>query len=402
MFSHIRQFRWKGRKPDGMVDEGIVTRNNKRQVLEWLQLQNIVPILIIPLKHKSKRISGGISGKEIAIFSRQLATTLSTGLDIIVGLDLIMQSATNKTFQEIVKIILAEVKAGNQLGKTLRLFPRYFDDVYCNLVMTGELSGTLDVMFEKLADFQEKRQSLNSKVKKSTYYPIAVLSISIVVTVVLLTFVIPQFQDIYGSMDASLPWFTQLIIDTSDWLKHYGLAIVILLSISIYFLFYLRKRSRIIKYWVDKGALKIPIIGLVSHKASTIRFCRTLSTTYAAGTPLVSALDASALSCGNECYKQQAMIIKQEVVNGQNLYAAFSQCPLFTPLSKQMIKVGENTGALGDMLEKIADIHEDELNDFIDGLSSVIEPIMISLLSIIIGSLVIAMYLPIFNMGAII
>ncbi len=400
MFSPNKSYVWSGRAQSGHIVEGVYKASQVASVEIWLRQQGITPLTVsIDKNAKIHQQKWRIAKKDISTFTSQMATTLNTGLDIMVALSLVYKSTPNPRLKSVIDGVLQEISEGSNLSDALRIYPNCFDNVYCELIASGESSGTLELMFERLANFLEKRQALHSKVKKATYYPVIVLFVSTVVTAILIGFVLPKFQSIYESMNTELPYYTQVVMTVSSYIAHYGLVALFITIVLVWgFMRWVISNERAHLWWT-KQQLKLPIIGNIFKQAATIRFCQTLSTTYAAGTPLLQAVKASGAATGNVVFKHEISRIEQFIQHGHTLSYSFSKISLFSELTKQMIKIGEETGTLGKMLDKVAQIGEQELDDTIGGISATIEPIMISLLAILIGGLIIAMYLPIFNMG---
>jgi type IV pilus assembly protein PilC len=306
------------------------------------------------------------------------------------------------SMQRLILDIKADIEAGISLNEALSRRPLYFDDLYVNLVEAGEQAGALDTLLDKVATYKEKTEALKKKVKKALTYPAAVLVVAIVVTVILLIFVIPQFEDLFKGFGADLPAFTQMVIDMSRFLQADGIYVAVVVAVSVYVFMYFQKRSRKMREVLDRMMLKFPIIGPIMNKAALARFARTLSTMFAAGVPLVEALESVAGATGNIVYEDAVMRMRDEVATGQRLQRAMDNTGLFPNMVIQMIAVGEEAGALDEMSGKVASFYEEEVDNAVDSMSSLLEPLIMAILGVLVGGLVIAMYLPIFKLGAVV
>ncbi|MDP5131072.1 MAG: type II secretion system F family protein, partial [Paraglaciecola sp.] len=359
---------------------------------------------------KVKKLSTPLFGKgaekikpmDIAVVSRQLATMLSAGVTLIQSIDMIAQGHNNVKMRKMLAEISNEVKAGNPLSNSLRKHPDQFDDLYCDLVETGEQSGALETIYDRIAIYKEKAEALKSKIKKAMFYPIAVITVAFIVTTILLIFVVPQFEEIFSSFGAELPAFTQFVLVISRFMQDNGLFVGAGLFVAGYLFKRAHKKSKKLRDSVDAKLLKIPVIGEILKKASVARFTRTLSTTFAAGVPLISALDSAAGAAGNAIFRDAILFVKKEVAGGIQMNVAMRSTGVFPEMVVQMIAIGEEAGAVDEMLSKIAFIYEAEVDDLVDGLTSLLEPMIMAVLGVVIGGLIVAMYLPIFEMGNVI
>ena len=358
---------------------------------------------------KAKRKSTGlfsvgikkIKAMDIALISRQIATMLNAGVPLVQSLEIIARSNDNPAMRSLIGEVAAEVSTGTSLSDTLRKHPIYFDDLYCDLISAGEQSGSLDTMYDRIATYKEKAEALKSKIKKAMLYPAMVVAVATIVTLILLLYVIPQFKDIFAGFGAELPPFTLFVLSISDFVSQFWyLVIGILFGIPIIYL-KANQRSIKVKHITERTILKIPAIGPIMHKGALARFARTLSTTFAAGIPLVDSLTSAAGASGNIVYKNAVMEMRNEVIAGLPMHIAMRSTNLFPDMVTQMVMIGEESGSLDDMLAKVAHIYEQQVDDAVDGLTSLIEPMIMVVLGVIIGGLVIAMYLPIFKMGSI-
>jgi type IV pilus assembly protein PilC len=354
------------------------------------------------VKKLAKPLFGGgekIKPVDIALLSRQIATMLSAGVSLIQTIEMIASGHANRKMRELLGEIGASVSAGNPLSNTLRKYPDYFDDLYCDLVETGEQSGALETIYDRIAIYKEKSEALKSKIKKAMFYPIAVIVVAFIVTTILLIFVVPQFEEIFSSFGAELPAFTQFVLGISRGMQDYGLIIAGVLFAAGSLFARAHKKSLRLRDSVDKKILKIPVIGEILKKASVARFTRTLATTFAAGVPLMDALDSAAGAAGNAVFRDAILSVKKEVSAGIPMNVGMRSTAVFPEMVVQMIAIGEEAGAVDEMLSKVATIYEGEVDDMVDGLTSLLEPMIMAVLGVVIGGLIVAMYLPIFDMG---
>lgn len=397
-------FKWVGVNSRGKRQEGELTGNSVALVKAQLRKQGITPSKV---QRKAKPLfgSGGgkkITPKDIAMVTRQIATMLLAGVSLVQALDMIAQGAENPNVKALLTSIGNDVKAGQTMSSALRKHPRYFDDLYCDLVESGEQSGALDRIFDRVALYKEKAEALKSKIKKALFYPIAVIVVAIIVTSILLVFVVPQFQEIFNGFGAELPAFTQFVIGISEFMQEYWWVMLIGVFVAGYLFKEAHFRNEKVRDNTDKFILKIPVIGMILNKAAVARYARTLSTTFAAGVPLVDALDSAAGASGNVVYREAILDIKGEVSSGNPMNWAMRNSKIFPDMVVQMVAIGEESGSLDDMLAKVATIYEQEVDDAVDGLSSLLEPLIMVVLGTLVGGLIVAMYLPIFQLGAVV
>ena len=396
-------FVWVGVSGRGKRLEGELNGNSIALVKAQLRKQGITPSKV---KRKPKPLFGTrlqkITPKDIAMVTRQIATMLMAGVPLIQALEMIGSGATNKSVAKLMETIGDEVKAGQPLSQALRKHPRYFDDLYCDLVASGEQSGALDKIFDRVALYKEKSEALKSKIKKAMFYPIAVLVVALIVTSILLIFVVPQFQDIFAGFGAELPAFTLFVIGISEFMQEYWWIIVLIMAVFGYGYKEALLKSQKLRDATDRLILKLPVIGMILNKAAVARYARTLSTTFAAGVPLVDALDSAAGASGNAVYRYAILDIKAEVSSGNQMNWAMRNSKIFPDMVIQMVAIGEESGSLDGMLAKVATIYEQEVDDAVDGLSSLLEPLIMAVLGVLVGGLIIAMYLPIFQLGSVI
>ncbi|WP_289027860.1 type II secretion system F family protein [uncultured Paraglaciecola sp.] len=393
-------FTYQGNNKNGQAVKGEISAMTVLEAKNQLRRQGIaakrVKKLAKPLFGK-----GGekITPADIAMLSRQIATMLTAGVSLIQTLEMIATGHANMSMRKLLVEITAEVSAGNPLSSTLRKHPKYFDDLYCDLVETGEQSGALETIYDRIALYKEKAEALKSKIKKAMFYPIAVIVVAAIVTTILLIFVVPQFEEIFSSFGAELPAFTQFVLGISRFMQDYGLFVGAGLFAFGFLFKKAHAKSRNLRDSVDKKVLKIPVIGEILKKASVARFTRTLSTTFAAGVPLISALDSAAGAAGNAVFRDAILFVKKEVAGGIQMNAAMRSTGTFPEMVVQMIAIGEESGSVDEMLSKVANIYEAEVDDMVDGLTSLLEPMIMAVLGVVIGGLIVAMYLPIFEMG---
>jgi len=348
------------------------------------------------------KAGGKVKPEDIAVFSRQLATMLAAGIPLVQSFEIVGNGNEKPSMQRLILDIKSDVEGGTSLHEALGKHPLYFDDLYVNLVEAGEQAGALETLLDKIATYKEKTEALKKKVKKALFYPAAVMVVAVVVTVILLIFVIPQFESLFKGFGADLPAFTQFVINMSRGLQEHGVFVALVLGGIGYAFFYFKKRSKAMREFLDRMSLKIPIIGPILYKGAIARFSRTLSTMFAAGVPLVEALESVAGACGNIVFENAVLKMRDEVATGQRLQRAMENTGLFPNMVIQMIAVGEEAGALDAMSGKVATFYEAEVDNAVDSMSSLLEPLIMAILGVLVGGLVIAMYLPIFKLGAVV
>ncbi len=345
---------------------------------------------------------GTIKPEDIAIFSRQLSTMLTAGIPLVQSFDIVGNGHDNPAMQKLILAVKADVESGTTLADAMARHPLYFDDLFVNLVTAGEQAGALESLLDKIATYKEKTEAIKKKIKKALFYPTAVLAVAFIVTAILLIFVIPEFESLFAGFGADLPSFTRMIIDLSLFVRTDGIYVAMLIGGVISGYLYMHKRSKKLRMVQDQIMLKLPIIGPIIEKACIARFARTLSTMFAAGVPLVEGLHSVSGATGNIVYEKAVLEIKDGVATGSRLQQCMENTGLFPNMVIQMIAVGEESGSLDEMSAKVADFYEDDVDNAVDGLSSLLEPLIMSILGVLVGGLVIAMYLPIFKMGAVI
>ena len=394
-------FIWTGTDKRGVRVKGQTRGSNPSLVRADLRKQGIAPISV---KKQSSLFSKGVKKKiipkDIAVFFRQLATMMAAGVPLVQSFEIIGRGHENAGMRTLILSIKNEVESGTSLSETLAKHPLYFDDLVVSLVGAGEQAGVLETLLDKIATYKEKTEYLKAKIKKALFYPTAVIIVAFIVTAILLIFVVPQFEQLFTSFGADLPAFTRVVVNMSEFMQEYWWIVLGIAIAAVVSLLQAKKRSRKFGRALDRMILKLPIIGPIMHKAAVARYARTLGTMFAAGVPLVEALESVAGATGNVVYSDACLMIRDSVATGQQLQFAMSQTGLFPNMVEQMVAIGEESGALDTMLNKVADFYEQEVDDAVDALSSLLEPLIMSILGILIGGLVVAMYLPIFKMGA--
>ena len=395
-------FLWEGTDRKGNKIKGKSMASDEKAVRADLRRQGVVPSKI---KKQGKGLlssAAAIKTADIAIFSRQLATMLSAGIPLVQAFEIVGNGHENASMQKLILAIKADVEGGSALAEALSKHPLYFDDLFVNLVEAGEQAGALETLLDKIATYKEKTEAIKKKIKKALTYPAAVLVVAFVVTIILLIFVIPAFEDLFKGFGADLPAFTRFIIDISQFVRDQGWMLAMAVGAAVATFIYFKKRSRPMRHFLDRLALKAPIIGPIIQKAAIARYARTLSTMFSAGVPLVEALESVSGATGNIVYEVGVLQMKDEVATGQRLQQAMENTNLFPNMVIQMIAVGEESGSLDDMSAKVADFYEEDVDNAVDNLSSLLEPMIMSILGVLVGGLVVAMYLPIFKMGSVI
>lgn len=395
-------FLWEGTDRRGKKVKGKSMAANEAAVRADLRRQGVVPSRI---KKQSKGLFSGtqkITTADIAIFSRQLATMLGAGIPLVQSFEIVGNGHENAAMQKLILAIKADVEGGSALAEALARHPLYFDDLFVNLVEAGEQAGALETLLDKIATYKEKTEAIKKKIKKALTYPAAVLVVAFIVTVILLIFVIPAFEDLFQGFGADLPAFTRVVIDLSQFVREQGWLLAVIIGAAVGAFLYFKKRSRALRHFLDRVALQMPVIGDILRKAAIARYARTLSTMFNAGVPLVEALDSVAGATGNIVFEQGVLQMKDEVATGQRLQQSMENTDLFPNMVIQMIAVGEESGSLDEMSAKVADFYEEDVDNAVDNLSSLIEPMIMAILGVLVGGLVVAMYLPIFKMGSVI
>jgi type IV pilus assembly protein PilC len=394
-------FVWEGKDRKGNVVKGRSLATNEQNVRNDLRRQGIA-VNKVKKERKGLKGEGKVKPEDIALFSRQLSTMLTAGIPMVQAFEIIGVGAEKPAVQKLVLAIKGDLETGNALHQALAKHPLYFNDLYVNLVEAGEHAGALEAVLDKIATYQEKTEALKKKIKKALFYPAAVLAVAVVVTVILLIFVIPSFEALFKGFGADLPAFTQFVINMSRWMQDNGWGLAITLGIAVWAFFYFYKRSRPMRQFLDRISLGIPVIGPILRKGAIARFARTLSTMFAAGVPLVEAMRSVAGATGNILYQDAVMKMRDEVSTGVRLQRAMENTGLFPNMVIQMIAVGEESGALDEMSGKVATFYEADVDNAVDSMSSLLEPLIMAILGVLVGGLVIAMYLPIFKLGSVV
>jgi type IV pilus assembly protein PilC len=396
-------FIWEGVDKRGSRVKGEIQAASEAQAKAELRRQGINPL---KARKKPKPLFGAkkkkITPKDIAIFSRQLATMMSSGVPLVQAFEIIGRGHENESMRDLVLAIKSDVEGGIALAEALRKHPNQFDQLTCNLVHAGEQAGILDALLDKIAVYKEKTEAIKGKIKKALFYPIAVVVVAFIVTAILLIFVIPQFKSIFTNFGADLPALTLMVIGLSEFFIEYWWAIFGGIGLFGYGFIQMKKRSRPFDEALQRLSLKVPVVGDILNKAAIARYARTLSTMFAAGVPLVEAMESVAGAVGNVVYRTAVLKMRDEVSGGQSLQVSMTQSGVFPNMVCQMVAIGEEAGSLDTMLGKVADFYEEEVDNLVDGLSSLMEPLIMAVLGVLIGGLVIAMYLPIFKMGEVV
>jgi len=397
-------FVWEGKDKQGKKVKGEMSGATDALVRAQLRRQGVNATKV---KKKPKALFGGAGGKkitpkDITVFSRQLATMMSAGVPLVQSFEIVGRGHENRNMQDMIMDIKGHVEAGGTLNEALARHPKHFDELFRNLVEAGEHAGILESILHKVATYLEKTEALKSKIKGALFYPIAVIVVAFVITAILMIFVIPMFQELFQGFGADLPALTLLVINVSQIFQTWWWAIFGGIGGGVFALLYAKKNSIAVAHAFDRISLKIPVIGQILEKSAIARFARTLSTMFAAGTPLVEAMSSVAGACGNIVYYDATMKMRDEIATGTQLQAAMRTSDLFPNMVIQMVAIGEESGALDEMLGKVADWYEQEVDDAVEALTSLLEPLIMAVLGVLIGGLVIAMYLPIFKMGQVV
>lgn len=396
-------FVWEGTDKSGKKVKGEMSGQSDALVKAILRRQGVNPLKV---KKKTKPLLGGGKGKiitkDICVFSRQLATMMSSGVPLVQAFEIVGRGHENPAMQELILGIKGHIEAGNSLTEALKQHPLQFNSLYCNLVEAGEQAGILEGILHKLAGYMEKTEALKSKIKAALFYPTAVIVVAFIIVTILMIFVIPQFSELFKSFGADLPALTQFLVDSSNFFVDYWYIIFAVIGGTVYFLLELKKRSKKFGEIMDEYSLRIPVIGVILEKSAIARFARTLETMFSAGTPLVEAMSSVAGACGNIVFYKATMKMRDAISTGTQLQASMRESGLFPNMVVQMVAIGEESGAIDTMLGKVADWYEQEVDDAVDALTSLLEPMIMAFLGVVIGGIVIGMYLPIFKMGAVV
>jgi len=389
-------FLWEGKDKGNKTVRGEMRAAGENMVQAALRRQGIV---VSSVKKQKVGSGGTVTEKDVALFTRQMATMMKAGVPLLQAFDIVSKGASNPAVARLLIEIKTEVETGSSLAQSFRKYPLYFDALYCNLVAAGEAAGILEALLDRLAIYKEKTLAIKAKIKSALFYPVSIIVVAIVITAVIMIFVIPAFKSVFASFGADLPTPTLIIMGISDWTVANWYIVFPAMGGAVYGFMEAWKRSLAVQIFMDKISLKAPVFGSLLRKAAIARWTRTLSTMFAAGVPLVEALDSVGGASGNYIYLQATIKIKQEVSTGTSLTVAMQNANVFPSMVLQMCMIGEETGALDAMLGKVADFFEAEVDDAVEALSSLMEPIIMVVLGTLIGGMVVAMYLPIFKLG---
>lgn len=398
----VSMFTYQGKDRAGKVKKGEISGANPALIKAELRRQGISQVKLAKKRAEISLLGKKIKSEDISIFTRQMATMMKAGVPLMRAFEIVAEGLQNPKMAEMVLQLKNTVAGGGTFASALREHPKYFDDLYCSLVDSGEQAGALETMLDRVALYKEKSESLKRKVKSALKYPITVIVIAIIITIILLVKVVPVFGDLFSSFGADLPLPTQIVVDMSDWLMDNGILLGLAVLAGAILIQQSMQRSLKVRHGWQRVAVKLPVFGPIFYQAAMARYARTLSTTFAAGVPLVNALDSAAGASGNIIYETAIRNVRKEVEAGTELATSMRGQDLFPPMLLQMVAIGEQSGALDDMLAKAAIIYEEEVDTMVDGLTSMMEPLIMSVLGILVGGLVVSMYLPIFQMGQIV
>jgi len=401
--SQLQPFNWVGIDKRGTKIKGEYTAKNPSLVRAELRRQGINPTSVKP---KGKPLFGSsgrrIKAREIAVFSRMISVMMSAGVPMVQAFEIIANGQTNPRMKNMLMDIKTNIEGGSTLAEALHQHPVQFDELYCNLVKAGEQAGVLDTVLDTIATYKENIESLKSKIKKALFYPAMVMTVALVVSAILLLFVVPQFEAVFANFGAQLPAFTQMIVNMSRFMISYWWLVLMWVVGSIAAVVILYKRSPRFAHFIARAVLKLPIVGKILHESAIARFARTLAVTFAAGVPLVEALDSVGQATGSPVYNDAVKRIREDVAVGHQLQLAMRQTNLFPNMVVQMVAIGEESGALDKMLFKVADFYEEEVNNAVDALASLMEPFIMVVIGVLVGGMVVGMYLPIFKLAAVV
>lgn len=391
-------FEWEGKNKSGHKQKGMISSPSADLVKAKLRRQGIIPSKI---RKKRKEFGGKqkIEAGDIALFARQLTTMMGAGVPMVQSFEIVANGMDNKSMRDMVNGIKAEVESGSNLTNALRKYPDQFDELFCSLTEAGEQSGTLETLLGEIATYKEKSESLKKKIKKALFYPVAVLIVAFIVTAILLVFVVPQFESLFVGMGGDLPAFTKMIVNASEFMQSWWYVLFGGVGLTVWVFAQAKKRSKAFSELLDKLTLKAPVFGDIVVKAATARFARTLATMSKAGVPLVEAMESVAGVAGNSVFEKAILKMKDEAATGQRLTTSIESSGLFSNMVVQMVSIGEESGSIDDMLAKVADYYEEEVDNAVDAMTSLMEPMIMAFLGVVIGGLVVGMYLPIFKMG---
>ncbi|WP_439877782.1 type II secretion system F family protein [Pseudomonas prosekii] len=396
----ISVYAWEGTDKKGTKMTGELSGQNPALIKAQLRKQGINPGKVRKKSVSIFNLGKRIKAQDISLFTRQMATMMKAGVPLLQSFDIIGEGFDNPAMRKLVDEVKQEVAAGNSFAASLRKKPQYFDELYCNLVDAGEQAGALDTLLDRVATYKEKSEKLKAKIKKAMTYPLAVVFVAMIVTGILLVKVVPQFKTVFAGFGAELPGFTLMVISLSEFMQEYWWMMLGALVAAIVGLRRAFKKSQAFRDKLDTWLLKLPLVGALTYKSAVARYARTLSTTFAAGVPLVDALESVAGATGNVVFKRAVLRIRQDVSTGMQLNFAMRTSGVFPNMAIQMAAIGEESGALDDMLDKVASFYEDDVDNMVDNLTSLMEPFIMVVLGVVVGGLVVAMYLPIFQLGS--
>lgn len=397
----MKTFHYQGINQRQVAVKGEIDAKTEMLARVQLQKQGILIQKCTAKRNFNLNTGRRIKPADIARVARQLATMTTAGVPLVQSVGIMIEGDKNPRMKKLLTDIKISLESGRSLSESLKAHDRYFDNLFCNLIDAGEQSGTLEQMLHRIAIYKEKLESLKKKIKKAMFYPAAVLSVALIVTAILLIFVVPQFEDMFNDFGADLPVFTRVVIDLSEWVRDYWWLIIIAVIGLFFLLKFSLKRFVHFRRLMDRFILKVPVLGKILQLAAVARFARTLSTTFAAGVPLIEALESVAGAAGNSVYSDAIMAVREDVSTGQPLHQALRNTQIFNNLVVQMVLIGEESGALEDMLSKVADGYEEDVDNSVDALSSLLEPLIMVILGVLVGGLVVAMYLPVFELGSV-
>lgn len=398
----VSVYTYVGTNPKGRKIKGEISEKSISLARLALKKQGITAKRISAKANLGFLTNKKITSTDVSVFARQLATMMRSGISLIESFDIVIDGITNQAMRSMVVKIKNEVEGGSSLSNALRAHPQHFDTLFCSLVAAGEQSGSLESMLDRIATYKEKNELLKLKIKKAMKYPIAVIAASLIVTVILMLKVIPVFSDLFESFGGDLPVFTQMVVNMSEFTKQYWLYGSIGIVGGFFFLSRLIKTSKTFQHILQRLSLRMPIFGDLIYKGIIARFSQTLATTFAAGVPLIEALESAAKASGNIVYEEIIMDVRADVIDGQQLYFAMKTSCMFPSMAIQLTSIGEQSGELEGMLGKVASFYESEVDNAVDGLTSMMEPLIMCVLGVLVGGLVVAMYLPIFQMGSVV
>ncbi|MCG2634577.1 MAG: type II secretion system F family protein [Gammaproteobacteria bacterium] len=396
----ISTFVWKGTDRKGRTTKGEIKSVNLGNARADLRRQGIRPTKISKQSTLFQPRKKPIKTKDIVYFTRQMATMLKAGVPMVTAFDIVAKGHSNPSMSDLIFSLKASVESGSNFAESLAMHPVRFNELYVNLVRAGEAAGILDDILEKLATYLEKIETLKGKIRSAMFYPMAVLAVAFIVTLILLLFVIPVFEDLFNDFGSELPALTQFVVQLSEFAQKWWWLMIGIIGGAVFGFIYIKKRSPRLNHFLDRAILKMPVIGELIHKATTARFARTLSTMFAAGVPLVEAMESVAGAAGNVVYEQAILKMRDDVATGVSLQQSMEDAELFNNMVVQMVAIGEESGSVDDMLSKVADFYEEEVDALVDSLTSLLEPMIMAFLGVVVGGLVIAMYLPIFKIAA--